>query len=172
MQLALIPIQKTHRDVVFTPPDVARDIVEFFKPSGKILEPAKGDGVFLRYLPNDAEWCEIREGRDFFAWTKPMDWIISNPPYSCFSDWLRHSFEIAPNIVYLIPTNKPFNGDRLMREIYQWGGIKSIYQVGTGSSLKFEIGYAIAAVHFKKDWRGGIDVSFRFPLDKTDSNRL
>ena len=38
-------------------------MVEFFKPSGRILEPCKGDGVFLKYLPS-AEWCEIQEGRD------------------------------------------------------------------------------------------------------------
>jgi hypothetical protein len=63
-QLLQIPLDPG--DVVYTPDWVARDMVEFFKPSGRILEPCKGDGVFLKYLPPHAEWCEIQEGRDFF----------------------------------------------------------------------------------------------------------
>ena len=53
------------KDVVYTPDNVARDMVQFFKPSGRILEPSKGEGVFLKYLPG-ADWYEITEGKDFF----------------------------------------------------------------------------------------------------------
>ena len=44
-QLLQIPLDPD--DVVYTPDWVAKDMVEFFKPSGRILEPCKGDGVFL-----------------------------------------------------------------------------------------------------------------------------
>lgn len=64
LQIALDP-----GDVVYTPDWVARDMVEYFKPSGRILEPCAGDGAFLEYLPG-AEWCEIEKGRDFFAWNE------------------------------------------------------------------------------------------------------
>lgn len=51
------------KDVVYTPDWCARDIVQHFKPEGRVLEPSKGGGAFLQYLPG-AEWCEITEGRD------------------------------------------------------------------------------------------------------------
>ena len=53
-------------DVVFTPSHIAKKIVEMFNPQGKILEPCKGEGAFLKYLPEDTLWCEITEGKDFF----------------------------------------------------------------------------------------------------------
>jgi hypothetical protein len=147
-------------DVVLTPDDVARDIVAHFRPVGKVLDPCRGDGAFLRHMPG-AEWCEIREGRDFFLWDTPVDWIVSNPPYSCFSDFLRHSFGVAENIVYLIPINKPFNSDRIMREIFAWGGIETILVIGPGAALNFPIGFCIGAVHFKRGYRGPMSVVFR-----------
>lgn len=147
-------------DIVLTPDDVARDVVAFFRPTGKVLDPCKGEGAFLQYMP-DAEWCEVREGRDFFLWTEAVDWIVSNPPYSVFSEFLRHSFTVAENIVYLIPINKPFNSDRMMREIWEWGGIETIYVVGPGAALGFPIGFCIGAVHFKRGYKGGMHTVFR-----------
>jgi hypothetical protein len=147
-------------DSIATPEWVVRDMVEYFNPQGSILDPCSGDGIFLDYLPKHALHCEIKEGRDFYNFHATVDWIISNPPYSIFSDFLRHSFEIADNIVYLIPANKPFNSDRMMREIYDWGGIKEIRVIAPGSRLKFPIGFGIAAVHFVKGYKGSIKVSF------------
>jgi hypothetical protein len=82
-----------------------------------------------------ADWCEVRDGRDFFAWREPVDWIVSNPPYSIFSEFLRHAFRVAQDIVFLIPVNKAFNSDRMMREIWTWGGIPTVYVVGGGVAL-------------------------------------
>lgn len=48
-QLQLLNIALNEKDIVYAPDWVARDMVEFFRPS--ILEPCKGDGVFLKYLP-------------------------------------------------------------------------------------------------------------------------
>ena len=158
--MELIELEPIQSDVVYTPDDVARDVVSFFRPSGVVLDPCKGAGAFLQYMPN-AEWCEIRDGKDFFAWDKPVDWIVSNPPYSVFSDFLRHSFTVAENIVYLIPINKPFNSDRMMKEIWAWGGIVTILVIGPGAALNFPIGFCIGAVHFKKGYHGGINIVFR-----------
>lgn len=148
-------------DIVFTPADVARDVVEHFAPSGRILDPCKGDGAFFDHLPSGAEFCELKDGKDFFHWTEPVDWIVSNPPYSIFSAWLDHSFTVAENIVYLIPINKPFNSFSMMRRLQEYGGIREIYVVGPGSALKFPIGFAIGAVHFQRGYRGGMLLSFR-----------
>lgn len=157
MAMALNPA-----DVVYTPDDVARDVVAFFKPSGKILEPCAGDGAFLKYLPPDTEWCEIEKGRDFFAEHRHFDWIVGNPPYTVFSDWLRHSFEIADNIVYVIPINKPFSSYRMLHEISGYGGIHAIYVICNGRELGFvDIGFAIGAVHFQRGYKGGTFTVFR-----------
>jgi hypothetical protein len=149
-------------DIILTPDDVARDVVAYFRPAGRVLDPCKGDGAFLKHMPG-ADWCEIREGRDFYAWRTPVDWIVSNPPYSIFSDFLRHSFTVADNIVYLIPVNKVFNSDRMMREVWAWGGIPKVLVIGGGGALGFPIGFAIGAVHFQRGYEGGIDVRFRGP---------
>jgi len=147
-------------DIVLTPLDVAKDVVEWFSPYGRVLDPCKGDGAFLQFMPG-AEWCEIREGRDFFAWTEPVDWIVSNPPYSIFSKFMRHSMKVASDIVYVIPTNKVFNSDAFMREIWMWGGVPQIRQIAPGRKIGFPVGYAIGAVHFQRGYTGSTQVTFR-----------
>lgn len=93
-------VTKSGNDRVYTPDYLAKSIVERYQPKGRILEPCKGNGVFLKYMPT-AEWCEIDNGIDFMDWTDKVDWIITNPPYSKYRDFLRHSFEIANNVVFL-----------------------------------------------------------------------
>lgn len=149
-------------DIVLTPDPVAQAIVERFKPSGRILDPCKGDGAFLQFMPG-ADWCEVREGRNFYDWTTPVDWIVSNPPYSIFADFLRHSFTVAENIVYLIPVNKAFNSEKMMREIWKWGGIRTCFTVSGGGALGFPIGFCIGALHFERGYRGGMNVEFYTP---------
>ena len=144
-----------HKDVVFTPEHVAVAMIEHFKPCGLVLDPCKGDGVFLRNMPG-AKYCELQEGTDFFNFTDRVDWIISNPPYSIYSEWLQHSFEVAENIVYLIPINKAFNSSAMLKATYDWGGIAEIVHVGPGSKLKFPVGFAVGAVHYKRGYQGAI----------------
>src|SRR6516164_6803301 len=137
-------------DLVVTPGKIAQKIVEHFMPTGSILDPCRGQGIFLEFLPN-AFWCEVKDGKDFFEWWMPVDWIIGNPPYSNFSKFLRHSLLIAREIVYLILINKCFCSDCLLREIMLWGGIREILYIGSGTALNWPIhGYCIGAVNFSK----------------------
>jgi hypothetical protein len=161
MQAQLIQMALNHKDVVYTPDDVAKDVVDFFRPSGLCLDPCKGDGAFLRYLPPGSEWCEIENGIDFFAWAKPVDWIIGNPPFSIFYEWLRHSITLADNIGYLIPTAKCFTAHRTIKMIFEWGGMPKIMFFGTGRTINLPLGFAIGAVHFQRGYRGGTEFSFR-----------
>ena len=158
-QPQLLRIALDKKDVVYTPDWVARDMVEFFKPTGRILEPAAGDGAILKYLPG-ADWCEIEQGRDFYEWVTAVDWIVTNPPYSQFGKFLDHSFLIAPDILFLIPTNKPFNGFEIMTRIEAWGRIKHMRHYGPGSRLGFPIGFAISAIHFQRGYTGPMYTSF------------
>ena len=157
-QPQLLNIALDEKDIVYTPDWVAKDMVEFFKPSGRILDPCKGDGVFLKYLP-PSEWCEIREGKDFFAWNEPVDWVFGNPPYSVFSKWLGYSMEIAENICYLIPLTRLFNSGFFIKRVANWGNIAHMRYYADGGELGWNIGFAIGAVHFQKDYKGGMYTS-------------
>ena len=144
-----------HRDVVFTPEHIAAAMVRYFCPTGKVLDPCKGDGAFHRRMPG-ADYCELQEGRDFFDWREPVDWIVSNPPYSIYLDWMRHSFEVAENIVYLVPLYKALHSSTLLSETFEWGGIVEIVHIGTGRDVGFDSGFAAGAVHYKRGYRAGM----------------
>ena len=147
-------------DIVYTPSEVALDMVLHFAPSGKILEPCAGKGAFLEHLPPGTDWCEIADGRDFFDWKDPVDWAISNPPYSLTRPWFRHSYKVADNLCYLVPLRNVFSGFGFVREIYDFGGIVEIRHYGTGGSLGFPMGNAIGAFHIKRGYRGDMKTSF------------
>ena len=58
-------------DIVFTPDWLAKYIVGMFEISGKVLEPCKGEGAFLKYLPPNTDWCEIVDGKNYYDYKKP-----------------------------------------------------------------------------------------------------
>lgn len=141
-------------DVVYTPPELVIDIVNYFKPSGLCLDPCSGRGAFYNRLPAGSEWCEIDQGRDFYAWTDPVDWAISNPPYSHYSAWLRHSMTVAKNIVYLMPLYKVFTSGKFADDLFDWGGIVHVRRYGTGTEWGFPFGHALSAVHYQRGYAG------------------
>lgn len=145
-------------DVIYTPQWAAEDMIKYFRPQGRILDPCKGKGVFSNIL--DCDWCEITEGKDFFDWNEKVDWIISNPPYSMIRKFVLHSFDVADNVVYLIPGWKAFNAYGLVRASNEYGGIKEIRWYGTGAKLNFPMGNGIGAVYWKKDYKGPMYQSF------------
>jgi hypothetical protein len=66
-------------DVVMTPDTLAKSIVDHFNPKGQGLEPCSGTGNILKYL-NNADWCEISHGKDFYDYNKKVDYVFTNPP--------------------------------------------------------------------------------------------
>ncbi len=109
-------------DIVYTPNYVASGIIDFLHPNGVCLDPCRGDGAFHKYMPIGSDYCELTEGKDFLLYNKKVDWVIGNPPYSIFEDFLRKGFEIANNVSYLVPTNKVFQRQLIMDMINKWGG--------------------------------------------------
>lgn len=152
--------QRQLRDRVMTPDWCAQDMVAWFRPEGRILEPCRGDGAIFKRLPPGSLWCEIAEGRDFYAFTDRVDWIISNPPYSQLRPWMRHSFTLADEIVYLIPLRNLVSGFGFIQEVYAFGGIRHIRFYGTGNRLGFPMGNAICAIQISRGYPGAITVSF------------
>lgn len=153
MQPVLLHVRVEH-DVEYTPPELARDIVSWFSPMGICLDPCAGSGVFYDLLPEGSDWCEIERGKDFYAWTKKVDWIVGNPPFSHYSAWMRHSMEVSKNIVYLMPVYKVFSSGVFLDDLFKWGGIVHIRRYGTGSEWGFPFGHALSAVHYQAGYTG------------------
>jgi len=160
-QLSLLKNNVLASDIVYTPDYVAMDIISFFKPTGKCLDPCRGDSAFYKYLPSGSVWCEISEDRDFFDYNQIVDWIVGNPPYSIFADFLSHSFELSSNVVYIVPTNKIFQSFKIMDKIEKYGGIKAILVYGGGQNVGFPFGFSVGAFHFQKDFKLNTEIAFR-----------
>lgn len=141
-------------DIAYTPDAVAMNIIKFLNPFGKCLDPCKGEGAFYKYLPDDKDYCELSEGKDFLFYNQKVNWIIGNPPYSVFMEFLKKSFEIADNVSFLVPTNKIFQRQIIMDMINKYGGIKSMIIYGSGQLIDFPFGFSVGNFHFKKDYKG------------------
>ena len=142
-------------DVVQTPPEMAARLVAHFAPSGRILEPCRGEGNFLRALPAGTEWCEISAGRDFFAWREKVDWIVTNPPWSQIRAFLGHAMTVADNVVFLVTVNHLWTKARL-RDVRQAGfGIRQIVLVEMPESFP-QSGFQLGAIHLARGWTGDI----------------
>jgi hypothetical protein len=148
-------------DRIYTPDLLARDIVIHFRPSGKILEPAAGGGAFLRALPG-CDWCEIDKKVDFFECQQHYDWIVTNPPYSLFTKFLRKSLELADNIVFLCPINSWFQRAR-ERAIREAGfGIVEVCHVPVPPPPWPQFGLSLGATWLRRGWMGSM-ASTRLP---------
>lgn len=152
--MKLIPSGVKTNHCVQTPPEVCKLIVDHFKPNGSILEPCKGDGNFLKYLPN-ADWCEIKEGRDFFDCDKHYDFILSNPPFDLMRKFIIKSMEVADNIVFLTTINHLWMKARL-RDIKEHEfGIKELLLLDTPKTFPSS-GFQVGCFHLQKHWEGDI----------------
>jgi len=148
---------KNGNDRIMTPIYLCKKIIEHFKPKGKILEPCCGTGNFLKIIPN-ADWCEIDKGKDFLLAKGHWNWIITNPPYSKYRDFLNKSMSVANNIVFLQLINATFFKARL-RDIKQHNfGIKEIWCLDTPIEFP-QFGFQMGCVYYKKNYKGKIKFS-------------
>jgi hypothetical protein len=139
-------------DCIMTPDYLCKLCCNHFNPQGKILEPCKGTGNFLKYLPN-SDYCEINEGKDFLQYNKKVDWIITNPPWSKIKLFLEKSLIISDNIVFLLTINHIFTKARL-RLIEKHGfGIKEILFVDTPKEFP-QMGFQLGFVYLMKNYNG------------------
>ena len=148
--------KSTPNDRVMTPTIVASAVVNHFSPKGKILEPCRGSGNIYQELlkvSDSVEWCEVDEGRDFFSYNGRVDWIITNPPYSIFPQFLKHAFSVAEDVVMIIPPAKCFASLGVLKTIKEFGGIKEVKIIGGGGKVGFPFGFPVAAVHFKRGYK-------------------
>lgn len=141
-------------DDIMTPTEISKSIINKFDLYGIVLDAFKGEGSFYNQYPDNVkkDWCEIKEGKDFFKYTNKVDWIITNPPYSIFDEVLEHSYEIADNIVYLVPLSKIVSSMGRIRKIEEYGGIPYIY-ILSASKCGFPFGFPVCAIHLKRNYK-------------------
>jgi hypothetical protein len=148
--------KSTAADSVMTPDHIAKAILLHYKPNGSLLDPARGTGAFYNKMSGKKDWCEIKDGRDFLKYKKKVDWIITNPPYSIYDEFLKHSFEVSDNVVFLCPIAKAFKSLSLQKLVNQYGGLKEIWMMGGGSIAGFSFGFPIGCLHYQRDYMGDI----------------
>lgn len=144
-------------DVVYTPRDLAQTVIDHFKPTGTVLEPCRGGGHFYDAFPPDTvkHYCEIDEGLDFFDWHEPVDWIISNPPWSQFRAFNTQAMSLATNVVWIIPLVH-FSGKARVRDVREMGfGFRQIVLLDTPRDWP-QGGFQLAAFHLKRGYSGPI----------------
>ena len=149
-------IKATASDTVQTPIEIAKMIIKKFNPQGLILEPCKGNGNIYCQLPKPKDWCEITQGRDFFDYHQKVDWIITNPPYSIYDKFLEHCFELADNVVLLCPIAKAFKSMRVEKLVDNYGGLKLIWLIGSGTNCGFNFGFPTGCLHYQRNYKGTI----------------
>lgn len=149
-------------DDIYTPEPIAKMLIDkikpFIKESDVLYDPFKGYGIFYNNFPNTnkKEWSEIKENKDFFDWKQSVDWIISNPPYSKFTEIMQHSYEIAENICYLIPLNKIVSSWGRILDLKRYGGVVKLWILPAGK-CGFPFGFPACFVWIKKGYIGKID---------------
>ena len=149
------------KDRVYTPLELAKDIIDHYSPKGYTLDPSCGPGAFFNQFPPEciADWCELDTGRDFFDYTHKCDWIITNPPWSLMRQFLQHSMTISDNIVFLTSINHYTTKARL-RDMREAGfNIKEFYCFDTPKCFP-QSGFQLAAVHTQRGYEGDISLSF------------
>jgi len=130
-------------DIFITPLDLSKkqiDMIEY-KENEIWFDPFKNSGSYYNQFPNENKiWTEILEGKDFFAETRQVDIICSNPPYSMLNKVFQKSIDLNPRVIsYLIGvgnlTNKRIelmndNGYGLTKmfctKVFKWYGMSCI----------------------------------------------
>jgi hypothetical protein len=140
-------------DCIYTPDDLAAQIVAHFMPSGRTLEPCRGGGAFTRAMPG-CDWCEIQEGKDFLLASGHWDWIVTNPPWSKFRLFLLKSMLVADNVVFLCLVNAWFMKAR-QEDIKAGGfGLVEICYVPTPPPPWPQAGFCLGAGWLRRGWQG------------------
>jgi len=104
--------------------------------------------------------CEIDAGSDFFNWQEPVDWIVTNPPWSQFRAFLRHSMEVADNVVFLALLNAWFMRARVADMRAAGFGLVESLMLDTPPKPWPQTGFQLAAVHARRGHDGPLKFSY------------
>lgn len=149
----------TATDLVFTPPDLAKRIIDKIKPQGEILDPCRGGGAFYNQLPEAyRHFCEITEGRPFEDFQGKVDWIITNPPWSKMRQFLLKGYQVADNIAYLVTVNHGFTKARIREAQANGFWLSDIYLVDTPPHPWPQSGFQLGVLVWKRGYAGQTNI--------------
>ena len=104
------PKNTPEKDIVMTPEYLAKDIIEHFNPTGKILDPSRGTGAFYdNFKTDNKDWCELGEDRDF------LDYDENN---IIFTSWVQN--EIGDTIFSSIDIHSIIDNTLKINESVEW----------------------------------------------------
>lgn len=157
------------KDLVMTPDWLAIDIMNHFSVEGFYLDPCKGQGAFYNcYKSENKDYCEISEGLDFMEYKGTADWIVTNPPWSKMRQFIVKGMEVADNVVYLTTINH-YTTKRRMKDIKNHGfGVPEIFCVPTPEKPWPALGFQLAAIHLKRNYKGDTKITWHKDLIKGD----
>ena len=162
-------------DMVMTPRHIAKQMIDCYHihEYERVLDPCAGSNAFFDQYPSHilGKWrMEITEGLDFFGWdvsrSPHIDWIITNPPYSIFPEFLEKCFEVADNVALLIPLAKLVSSLKRINMVMDYGGIVSMRIIGA-SKCGFPFGFPAAAIHMKRGYDGNTLIEM-WPTDEEE----
>ena len=162
-------IRQTDSDIVYTSPALARRIVDYLDPEGFCVDPCRGRGAFYDALdPENRDWCEIREGRDFLTWEfdRPVDWCITNPPFSdAYANIAARAFSIAKNVAFLVKLPVAIGTYARHRAWREAGhGLREIIYLpwaeaeflAENNAPKAPEGFVLTVVWWQRGWQGEV----------------
>lgn len=152
--------KSTAADFVETPKWLAKTIIDHYQPNGKCLDPAAGNNIFYDLLLQPKDWCEINKEKDFLDYNEKADWIITNPLYSIYNFFLKKYFEVADNVVLLVPIAKAFKSLSVERMVQEYGGLKEIWLMGSGTFCGFSFGFPTGCLYYQRNYKGSINYIF------------
>lgn len=104
------------KDNCQTPPYAVDLLLDTTRLSGRIWEPAPGDGLLARRL-RERKYDVLTTDTDFFYTTPPgvgslhvVDWLVTNPPFSQKYKWLERCYDLAMPFALLMPSDTLFAG--------------------------------------------------------------
>ena len=142
-----------------TPVSLAKNIIDYLPIEGTVLDPCRGEGAFYDQFPlyTTPLYCELSEGHDFFDWDEKVDWIVSNPPWSIYREFAKHSYKWADNVAYLITVNHDLALKARLRDMKEAGfGIREVIMVDTPKENWPQSGFQLGVVWKQRGYKGKV----------------
>lgn len=157
--------RRTLNDDVYTTATLAAKIVAHFAPQfhpgDRLLEPCAGNFAFYDAFPDgyEKDWCEVKDGRDFLDYSKKVNWVISNFPWSgkALRPIVRHACEVSTNVVHLIRAHNILGTFARQRDFLGEGHrIKEIIATPWAGAFhnKMPEGFMLMVIHTQKNYGG------------------
>lgn len=147
-------------DRVYTPVAWSSMICRLLPLSGRVLDPCRGQGAFYEQVPDHCEklWCELDEGLDFFNFNEPVDWIVTNPPWSKIKDFMDHAMTIANNVIFLITTNHAYTKARVRVAQRHGFRVRGMLHMPTPPKPWPQSGFQLSAIWWQRGYLGRPEV--------------